>query len=236
MSALKEAVQRRLYQSPRAQQLITNAFHRLYYYRADRTWTQTSWMGVPTRKLPLDVWIYQEIVAELRPSLIVETGTRFGGSALFLAHLCDLLGHGSVVTIDIDADAQPEHPRVTYLAGSSTSPTIVDRVRELLPDEGHVLVILDSDHRKHHVAAEIAAYADMVTVGSYLIVEDSNAGGNPVHNEEVPDAGPMGAIRDFLAADSRFAPDRAREKFFFTFNPSGYLRRNGPAASSRPSA
>jgi cephalosporin hydroxylase len=207
------------------QRLITDAFHRLYYYRADRTWTRTSWMGVPTRKLPLDVWIYQEIVAELRPSLIVETGTRFGGSALFLAHLCDLLGHGSVVTIDIDADAQPEHPRVAYLNGSSTSPAIVEQVREMLPAGGHVLVILDSDHRQRHVTAEIAAYADMVTVGSYLIIEDSNAGGNPVHNEEVPDAGPMGAIRDFLSSDGRFAPDRSREKFFFTFNPSGYLRR-----------
>ena len=201
MADLKERVQHRLYHSPRAQRLITDAFHRLYYYLSERTWTQTSWMGVPTRKLPLDLWIYQEIIAELRPSLIVETGTRFGGSALFFAHLCDLLGHGSVVTIDIDADAQPEHSRVTYLAGSSTDPAIVDQVCGMLPAKGHVLVVLDSDHRQRHVAAEIAAYADMVTVGSYLIVEDSNAGGNPVHNQEVPDAGPMGAIRDFLASD-----------------------------------
>jgi cephalosporin hydroxylase len=225
MADLRDRVQRRLYRSPRVQRLITDAFHRLYYYRADRTWTQTSWMGVPTRKLPLDAWVYQEIVAELRPSLIIETGTRFGGSALYLAGLCDVLDHGKVVTIDIKADAQPDHPRVTYLTGSSTDPRVIAQLGEILPSDGHVLVILDSDHRQAHVAAELEAFSDLVTVGSYLIVEDSNTGGNPVQNDEVPDAGPMGAIQGFLASDDRYRPDRSREKFFLTFNPMGYLRR-----------
>lgn len=182
-------------------------------------------MGIPTQKLPLDAWVYQEIVAELRPSLIIETGTRFGGSALLLAHLCDLLAHGQVVTVDVAADAQPAHPRITYIDGSSTDPPTLKAIRELLPAQGHVLVFLDSDHRQSHVARELAAYADMVTVGSYLIVEDGNSGGNPVHHESVPDAGPLPAIRAFLASDGRFEPDRTREKFFFTFNPEGYLRR-----------
>lgn len=225
MPDLRSQLSGRLQRSSRYQRLVTNAFHHLYYQQSRRTWRNTYWLGIPTRKLPLDVWIYQEIISELRPSLIIETGTRFGGSAVFFGGLCDLLGHGNVVSVDISADAQPEHPRVSYLDGSSADPAIVEQVRGLLPPDGHVMVILDSDHRMPHVARELDAYADMVTVGSYLIVEDSNTGGNPVENAEVSDKGPLGAIQAFLPKDGRFEVDRRREKFMFTFNPSGYLQR-----------
>ena len=82
-------------------------------------WTEATWLGAQALKNPLDLWVYQEIVVETRPELIVETGTYRGGSAFFLASICDLLGAGEVVSIDIEAvrDDYPTHPRITYLGG-----------------------------------------------------------------------------------------------------------------------
>jgi len=220
-----EVMERAALRLPPVQRAITSAFHRLYYYNPHRTWYTTRWRGHPIRKLPLDVWVYQEIVSEVRPGLIIETGTRFGGSALLMADLCDLLGYGRVVTVDISADAQPEHPRISYLNGSSTDPQIVAAIKGLVPPDEPVMLVLDSDHRTPHVRDEIAAYKDLVTVGSYLIVEDTNTGGHPVQNVEVPDGGPMTAVQELLARDDRFEIDRERERYFFTQNPSGYLRR-----------
>src|SRR5262245_4221062 len=97
---------------------ICDAFACLYYERDFDTWRNTTWLGVPVQKNPADLWVYQELLHELRPELIVETGTYAGGSALFLAAICDILGVGSVVTVDIDVDGhgqRPRHERVTYL-------------------------------------------------------------------------------------------------------------------------
>jgi cephalosporin hydroxylase len=127
---------------------------------------------------------------------------------------------------DIDIDAKPdlpEHERITYIAGSSTDAAIVERVRGMAAGSQTVLVILDSDHSYEHVAAELRAYADLVTLGSYLIVEDTNIAGHPVLRGL--DSGPYEAVEHFLSGDARFELDLAREKFMMTFNPRGYLRR-----------
>lgn len=208
---------------PRLEAAIVRVFHRLYYGSSSRTWSNTYWFGTQTQKCPLDLWVYQEILHEVRPAAIVETGTASGGSALFLASLCDLLGTGEIVTVDIDDRPRPSHPRVTYLSGSSTAPEVVSRVKELVDDRSPVLVILDSDHSQAHVRGELAAYAHLVTSGSYLIVEDSNINGHPVLPQFGP--GPMEAIDEFLAGSSDFEIDRSREKFLLTFNPRGFLRR-----------
>ncbi len=162
-------------------------------------------------------------MVETRPELIVETGTYRGGSAFFLASICDLLGAGEVVSIDIEPlrDDYPAHPRVTYLGGrSSTDPEVVAEVRGRAREK-RTLVVLDSDHSQAHVEAELAAYADLVPVGCYLIVEDSNIG--QIRKDLLP--GPLEAIDVFLAGTDAFEIDRSREKFLITFNPSGYLRR-----------
>src|SRR5438132_4143406 len=105
---------------------------------------------------------------ELEPDLIIETGTAQGGSALFLASICDLLGKGRIVSIDIaPRDDRPLHPRITYLLGSSTSAPIADEVRTLARSHRTVLVILDSDHSRDHVLRELAIYGELVTPGSY---------------------------------------------------------------------
>ena len=186
-------------------------------------WTETNWLGAQALKNPLDLWVYQEIIVEQRPELIVETGTYRGGSAFYLASICDLVGVGEVVSIDVEPlrDDYPAHPRITYLGGkSSTDPDVVAQVRGRAKGK-RVLVVLDSDHSQAHVEAELAAYAPLVQVGGYVIVEDSNIG--QIRKDLLP--GPLQAIEAFLARTDEFEVDRSREKFLITQNPSGYLRR-----------
>ncbi len=228
LKTLRGAFYWRLYLSRSQEANIVEQFHRLFYdARAfHKTWRNISWMGHQILKCPLDLWLYQEIVHRLRPGLIVETGTAFGGSALYLAHLCDLEGHGHVLTIDVEERGErPRHPRVTYLLGSSVSEETLDRVRAQAEGREPILVILDSDHAKDHVLAELEAYSPLVTKGSYLIVEDTNLNGHPVEPDFGP--GPTEAVQEFLAGRKDFAVDRDQEKLYLTFNPGGYLKKVG---------
>ena len=212
--------------SPAVQEAVVERFHQLYYSSADRTWRgATTYRGTTIWKCPLDLWLYQELLSELRPGLIVETGTAFGGSARYLGDLCALLGTGQVLTIDTQAfPGRPEHPRVTYVAGSSTSPEAVAEVERRLPPDGSpVLLILDSDHTMAHVREELRVLAPYVTPGSCVIVEDTNVNGHPTYPTFGP--GPMEALEDFLRTTDEFSVDPLSEKFFMTFNPCGILRR-----------
>jgi cephalosporin hydroxylase len=214
-----------IYASPGLRQAVLDQFHRLYYHAPWRTWQNTFYRGVPTAKCPLDMWIYQEILHEVRPDVIIESGTNRGGSALYLADLCETMGNGLVITIDIeDLAAGVTHPRLTKILGSSTDPAVHAQVSSHLDDDASVLVILDSDHSYDHVRDELKLWSDVVTPGSYLIVEDGDINGHPV----LPSfgAGPWEALHEFIGADDRFTIDDSREKFMLTFNPRGYLRRS----------
>ena len=204
------------------EEVVVNSFHRLYH---DTWWgptvRNTYWFGTPLLKCPLDLWVYQEILHETKPDVIVETGTWQGGSAGFFASLFDLMGHGRVVTIDIKSFDPPERDRVTYLLGSSTSDEIIRQVKESVHDD-KVMVVLDSDHSKEHVLNELRLYSEMVTVGCYLVVEDMHLNGNPV---QFGDGDPAAAVREFLASNSNFEPDRSREKFGVSWNRGGWLKR-----------
>jgi len=207
---------------------VADGFHRCYYEtgEAGGTWKDTTFLGVSTWKVPLDLWVYQELLWELRPGLIVETGTAHGGSALYLATLCETIGTGEVVSVDIgEWPDRPVHPRLTYVVASSTDREVVAQVAERAKGAGTVLVVLDSDHSRDHVLAELRAYAPLVTPGSYLVVEDTNINGHPVYEAFGP--GPMEAVQDFLKERDDFEVDRSREKFLFSFNPGGWLRKRG---------
>ena len=205
---------------------VVDDFHRLYYDTGHEggTWTDTRWFGVPTLKCPLDLWISQELVHELAPDLIVETGTADGGSGLFLATLCEAKGRGEVISIDIEVRPnRPHHSRLTYITASSTDPAVVEQLTRRANDAETVLVVLDSDHSYDHVRLELRAYAPLVTPGSYLIVEDTNVNGHPVYEHHGP--GPMEAVEDFLKENDNFAVDASKEKLLLTFNPRGWLKR-----------
>lgn len=187
---------------------------------------------------PNDVWIIQEVLFEVKPDFVVEAGTLEDGSAVLWAMILrEINPQSRIITIDIedqviDAKKVPIfQERVDFLLGSSTAPAIVAEVKRRVA--GHkVVLILDSNHRAEHILAELKAYADIVPIGSYIIVQDSNINGHPVvldPNGPASDCagrpGPWEAVQEFLAADKRFAIDRDRERLMLTMNPSGYLRR-----------
>ena len=223
---LRGAFYRRVAVNPTDEESIVDEFHRLYYDARlfNMTWRNTWFLGHAVQKCPLDLWLYQEIVHRLRPDVIVETGTAAGGSALYLASLCDLVGTGRVVTIDIEERrGRPSHPRILYLRGSSVAAEVVERVVAEVGAAATVLVVLDSDHSRDHVLRELDTYGPMVTEGSYVIVEDTNLNGHPVQPEHGP--GPMEAVETFTAEHPEFAHDTEMDKFFVTFNPRGFLKR-----------
>ena len=200
--------------------VILPLFHILYYNATQKA----IWLGTEAMKNPLDMWIYQEIIFETKPDLIIETGTAFGGSAKFLANICDLIGQGQVVTIDIDKkENRPTHSRINYILGSSTSDEVVNQIKKLIKKEDKILVILDSDHSKPHVLKELTIYSQLVSIGSYMVVEDTNLNGHPVWLSFGP--GPMEALREFLKKNKNFKSDWRREKFMLTYYPQGFLKR-----------
>ncbi len=174
-------------------------------------------------------WMIEDIKTRvenfnIKPDIIIECGTASGGSTLFLASLCDLIHNGEIITIDIENKPdRPQHDRITYLSGSSVSDEITKQLNELVRNAEKVIVILDSEHSKEHVLQELKIYSKLVTTGSYIIVEDSNIGGHPVKKSFGP--APLDAIEDFLKDDNNFVIDNNKEKYYMTFNPSGYLKK-----------
>lgn len=202
-----------------------DAFHKVWY-NAYFTHGMTYFEKVPLLKNPLDLWVYQEIIFDLRPSLIIETGTAYGGSALFFARQLEKLGQGSVVTIDVAPHHElPRHPRITYLPGSSVDERIVALVTARARAHERVMVVLDSDHSAAHVTAELQAYAPLVTLGQYLVVEDTNINGHPVDLHWKGGPGPRAAVDAFLPQYPEFERDVLPERYLLTMHPGGWLRR-----------
>jgi cephalosporin hydroxylase len=209
---------------PVLKRAAVDLFENIYYDSAKSTWDDMSWLGVPCQKYPTDLWIYQEIISAHKPDLIIETGTLYGGSALYLASLLDLVGHGSVISVDIQTrQDRPPHPRITYVTGSSVSPEVVQQLESLLEGSVTRMVILDSDHRKMHVDEELRIYSRYVTIGQYLIVEDSAVNGHPISARFGP--GPFESLASFLRGRDDFKADKTKEKFFLSANHNGYLLR-----------
>lgn len=206
---------------------ITSLFHQLYYYDDASTWRKTAYRGVHIQKCPLDLWRYMEILARVRPDLVIETDAKGGGTALLIADLCGSQGAGRVVTMGIEDDPEwPSHPRVTYWHGESMDPLIIRRAVALAEQSAVTLVLANSSHDAEIVRRELETYGPLVTPGSYMIVENTNIHGHPVR-PDLPD-GPMEGVCRFLAGCDEFEVDRDLESYRLTFNPLGYLRKRVP--------
>jgi cephalosporin hydroxylase len=188
-------------------------------------------MGVTTLKSPSDMWNYQEVLVALKPSLVVEFGTRFGGSALFFAAVMRQIGRPfKLLSVDIDADtvsaATRQDPDVELMTMSSTDSRVAERIGALRREfPGPVFAILDSDHAEAHVLGEMKLLRPVLVKGDYMIVEDSNVNGHPVYPSH--GAGPYEAIEAYFREfPDDYSHDVIREKKFgFTWAPNGFLIR-----------
>jgi cephalosporin hydroxylase len=207
-----------------------------WFYESEAPLT-LNWMGVGIVKCPYDLWHYTDIIQQTKPDLIIETGTFQGGSALYMAHVFDLLAAdhwdyandtGRVLSIDLVKDRElPNHPRVDYLLGmSSTSPEVIEHVGKAA-DGKRCMVILDSAHNRKHVLREMQLYKRFVAKGCYMIVEDTNVHGYPyaIGDIEGEDDGPAEAVRDFQPTNNGYEVDRRFERLGMSQNPGGYLLR-----------
>ncbi len=207
---------------------IVEEFHKLYHKKVT---FDSHYLGVESIQFPGDNWVMQEIISEIKPDFIVETGTAKGGTALFYATILDQLEKGKVITVDIE----PHDPkvlqfdtwreRVEALQGSSISPEIFNRIKAKV--EGRkVLVTLDSEHTKEHVLKELELYSKLVPPNSYIVVQDTHLNGHPVPWPRLEKTGgPWEAVEEFLKTNKNFEIDRSREKHLVTQNPSGFLKR-----------
>lgn len=206
--------------------LQTNLHDWLIYHQERIHFAKTSWMGIETLKNPLDAWIYQEILFEVRPDTVIEIGSFHGGSSLYIANVMDAIGHGNVISIEIDpALHKVSHPRIQLLVGDSTKNEMVKKVWEICQDK-KVLIIHDGNHDSAVVLADLNHYSPLVTKGSYFIVEDGII--DLFTSEDAigsPHPGPLAAITEFLANHPEFAADQERERYMITYNPSGFLKK-----------
>jgi cephalosporin hydroxylase len=202
-----------------------------------------SWLGRPIIQYPQDIVAMQELIWEIKPDLIIETGIAHGGSLIFSASMltllesCGEIEKGEVLGIDIDIrghnkkaiESHPMSKKITMFEGSSVDNDMIRRVREFAKRGKRILVCLDSNHTHDHVLAELDAYADLVTVDSYCVVFDTLIEDMPQGFYDRPwDKGdnPKTAVWEFLNANDDFIVDKAIEnKILISVAPDGYLKR-----------
>jgi cephalosporin hydroxylase len=202
-----------------------------------------SWLGRPIIQLPDDMVRIQEAIWQVKPDVIIETGIAHGGSLIFYSSIMEMMGKGRVIGIDIDIrahnrtaiEAHPMAKRITMIEGSSIAPETVDAVKALIAPHETVMLILDSNHARDHVAAELAAYAGLVTLGSYILSQDGVmqlVAGMPRTSESWTTDNPIPAVKAFLAANPDFGLalpprpfDESRGTPECSHHPVGWLRR-----------
>jgi cephalosporin hydroxylase len=204
-----------------------------------------TWLGRPVIQLPEDLLRVQEVIWRVKPDVIIETGVAHGGSLIFYASLCEMMNQGTVIGVDIEIrprnrsaiEAHPLASRLTLIEGSSVDPAVLERVRARIPVGSRVLVLLDSNHAKAHVRAELDAYAPLVSRGSYVVATD----GIMCDLHDVPGGCPDWSWDHATAAAAEFASEHPEfvlenpPRLFqegsieapVTYWPGGWLRRKG---------
>lgn len=202
-----------------------------------------SWLGRPIIQLPEDMMRIQEVIYQIKPDVIIETGVAHGGSLIFYASLCKAMGRGRVIGIDVEI--RPHNRKaieghelfeyITLLEGSSIAESIVNQVKSMVENEETTLVMLDSNHTKDHVLAELKAYSPLVSVGSYIVAADGimqDLVGAPRSNDDWDKNNPRAAAEEFERAHSDFAIEEPVFPFNegmiaerVTYWPGAFLRR-----------
>jgi cephalosporin hydroxylase len=203
------------------------------------------WLGTPIIQTPTETQAFQEIIWDVKPDLIIETGIAWGGSIIFSASMitlleaCGEIKNGKVIGVDIDIRehnkknilAHPMSKKITMFEGSSIDKEIVEKIKKIAKGKKRILVRLDSNHTHEHVLAELKAYAPLVSIGSYFVVDDTG-----IEDEDFSERkndrpwgkgnNPKTAVWQFVKENKKFKIDKTFEsKFVLIGSPDGFLRR-----------
>lgn len=189
-------------------------FQKLFYRHILRKKLFPLWMGHHVIKYPNDLLLYAEIIFNNKPDILIECGAGRGGSALFFAHLFDIIGKGQVISIDYVDKPRPEHPRITRILGRSTASDTLTAAKSVVKDKT-VMVSLDSDHRRRHVKRELVHYGKLVTKGQYMVVEDTN----------LTSRGPLEAVKWYLEKTKKFKQEPLGDRYLLSICADGWLKR-----------
>lgn len=227
---------RDMYADASLQELSLEWMKKAYEYKYPYNFT---WLGRPIIKFPQDIVAIQEIVWNVKPDLIIETGIAHGGSLILSASLLQLLGgERTVVGVDIDIrkhnrealENHPLHNTITLLEGSSTDPGIIEQLSQIAANHSSVMVMLDSYHTHDHVLHELQLYSQFVSIDSYLVAPDTFIEFFPAgfFSDRPWDVGnnPYTALQEFLKHNDQFVVDQELEnKLLITEGIGGYLKR-----------
>lgn len=202
-----------------------------------------TWMGRPIIQLPEDMFRIQEVIYTIKPDVIIETGVAHGGSLVFYASLCKAMNRGRVIGIDIEIrshnrKAIEEHELfgfITLIEGNSADRNVINRVKKMIRPEEKVFIMLDSNHSKEHVLSELNAYADLVSVDSYIVAADGimeSLVGAQRSSQDWAWNNPKAAAQDFVEHNAHFIIEEPLFAFNegliterITYWPSAFLRR-----------
>ena len=197
---------------------------------------QLNWLGRPIIQFPCDVAVLQELIWNIKPDLIIETGVAHGGSLVLSASILELIGKGKVIGIDIEIRehnrvAIENHPlshRIELIEGSSIDESTVNKIKPYLKENLVVMALLDSNHTEQHVTEEIKIYSDFVTPESYLVVHD----GAQAFVSDIPRGKfewgidhPLESIHKFIKENKNFEIDKNMTRFGQTSSPDGWLKK-----------
>jgi len=209
--------------------IVIKFFHYIWWQSKD-TWPRNKFLGYEILQCPFDLQIYQELIFASKPEFILQTGICGGGSIVYFSSILDLMGASNdvkVIGVDIELSEEAKeikNDRVILFEGSSTSDEVLSRIRDYTKGKKGI-IILDSDHSETHVSQELSIYKDFVQKDCYLVVEDTNLNGNPVHPNFGP--GPYEAVKKFLLENKDFRQDNQLwKRNLFSFHQYGWLVRN----------
>jgi cephalosporin hydroxylase len=257
MKLIIDTTERKLTTQTEAESQVLDLYSKEAFELISREWLKVgwnqkysytfSWLGRPIVQLPEDMIRVQEVIYRLRPDVIIETGVAHGGSLIYYASLCQIMEHGRVIGIDIEIrphnrqaiEAHEMNPRITLIEGNAVSPEVVQRVHSMVKSGESVLVILDSNHSKQHVADELREYCGLVSPGSYLVATDGlmkDLYDVPNGKAEWVGDNPVAAVVEFIASHPEFVWEQPAWSFNesrltenVTHWPGAWLRRKTPS-------